>query len=77
MPPLAATPGPTMADMKAMKRRQKLILHRLAKVCNSLGIVHGFVGEVRHALQEQNDLLHKVQLHLDTMQNSYLQGLAQ
>ena len=73
--PQAAALGPTMMDMRAMGKRQKLILHRLVRVCTSIDSFHGFVGEVRHAPQLQNDVLHKVQLHMDTFKGSYLQGL--
>ena len=64
----------TIADIKAMEKRQKLILHRLCRVCTSLGILQGYVSEVRHALQQQNDLLHKVELHIDNLKDSYLLG---
>ena len=73
--PQAAALGPTMVDMRAMAKRQKLILCRLVTVCTSIDSLHGFVEEVRHAPQLQNDVLHKVRLHMDTLKGSYLQGL--
>jgi ribosomal 50S subunit-associated protein YjgA (DUF615 family) len=61
-----------MADIRAMEKRQKLILHRLDKVRAALSALRGFVGEVRDMQQVQNDILHKVELHIDTLIDSYL-----
>ena len=62
----------TMSDIRALERRQKLILHRLKKVCAALTKLRGFVGQVRDMQQVQNDILHKVELHIDTLRDSYL-----
>ena len=37
----------TMSDIRALERRQKLILHRLEKVRAALTKLRGFVGQVR------------------------------
>ena len=60
----------TMSDIRALERRQKLILHRLEKVCVALTKLRGFVGQVRDMKQVQNDILHKVKLHIDTLRDS-------
>ena len=62
----------TMSDIRALERRQKLILHRLEKVCAALTKLRGFVGQVRDMQQVQNDILHKVELPIDTLRDSYL-----
>ena len=62
----------TMSDIRALERRQKLILHRLEKVRAALAKLRGFVGQVRDMQQVQNDILHKVELHIDTLRDSYL-----
>ena len=61
-----------MKDMHAMKRRQRLILHKVSRVSTSLSTLQGYVGEVRCSLQMQNDLLHKVELPIDSMKDNYL-----
>ena len=60
----------TMSDIRALKRRQKLILHRLEKVCVALTKLRGFVGQVREMQQVQNDILYKVELHIDTLRDT-------
>ena len=77
LPLPAAVPVPdarhiTMSDIRALERRQKLILHRLEKVRAALTKLRGFVGQVRDMQQVQNDILHKVELHIDTLRDSYL-----
>jgi len=62
----------TTADIRAMEKRQKLILHRLDKVCGALTNLQHFVGQVRDMQQVQNDILHKVELHIDQLRDSYL-----
>ena len=71
----AVTHAPTIAEFRAMEVRQKLILHRLSRVQTALSTLQGYVSEVRHALQQQNALLHKVELHIDNMNDKYLVGL--
>ena len=40
-----------MSNIRALKRRQKLILHRLEKVRAALTKLRGFVGQVREMQQ--------------------------
>jgi len=75
MLPPAATRPLTIADFRAMEERQNLILHRLSRLRSSLSTLRGFVSEVRHSLQQQNDLLHRVELHIDNINDKYLVGL--
>ena len=70
--PLPDTCHITMADIRAMVKKQKLILHRLDKVHGALVNLWGFVGQVRDMQQVQNDILHKVELYIDTLRDSYL-----
>ena len=70
--PLPSARHITMADIRAMKKRQKLILHRLDKVRGALTNLRCFVGQVRDMQQIQNDILHKVELHIDQLRDSYL-----
>ena len=58
-----------------MEERQNLILHRLSRVRTFLSTLWGFVSDVRHSLQQQNDLLHRVELHIDNINDKYLVGL--
>ena len=39
----------------------------------ALGTLGELVSEVRHGLHVQNDKLHKVELHLESISNKYLE----
>lgn len=69
---LPDTPGPSAANIQAIKKRQMLILHRLNRVRTSLATLGELVAEVRHGLHVQNDKLHKVELHLESISHKYL-----
>ena len=47
-------------------------MHRLKRVRAAIDNLEGLIGEVRHNLNEQNDKLYRVALHMKHIKKNYL-----
>ena len=47
-------------------------MHRLKRVHAAIDNLERLIGEVRHTLNEQNDKLYRVALHMEHIKKNYL-----
>ena len=67
-----ASPGPSGASMADIVQRQRLILHRLQRVHTSITALQRDIGAVRQGMHVQNDQLHRIEMVLEDITESYL-----